>query len=307
MKLTVAICTWNRSKLLDQTLTQMQQLRIPAGVDWELLVVNNICTDDTDAVIAAHANRLPIRRLFEPRQGQTCSRNCAVAATSGEYLIWTDDDVLVDKEWLAEYAAGFQKWPEVAFFGGTIEPWFEGTPPDWLVRLWPAVEQCYAVRKPDPGSEQVKREELPFGANFAVRAADQRRHLYDPSLGLKGTGTLRNDETTVMEKMLDEGLIGRWLPKAMVKHYIPRNRQTFSYLQGFYRGQGEFKARSLACRPPGLFGRLRWLWMQRWLCRGTLVQELRYRLRGPFLPLEAWHDEMRKAAYNWGLLCPRRS
>ncbi len=34
MKVTVAICTWNRADLLDQTLAEMRKLRIPVGVDW---------------------------------------------------------------------------------------------------------------------------------------------------------------------------------------------------------------------------------------------------------------------------------
>ena len=53
LSITVAICTWNRARLLDQTLTQMHNLRIPSCVEWELLVVNNSCSDDTDEVIGA--------------------------------------------------------------------------------------------------------------------------------------------------------------------------------------------------------------------------------------------------------------
>ena len=62
---TVAIATWNRAKLLDRTLTEMHRLRIPPSVEWELLVVNNNCTDQTDTVISNHKKYLPIRRLFE--------------------------------------------------------------------------------------------------------------------------------------------------------------------------------------------------------------------------------------------------
>ena len=78
MIVTVAICTWNRAKLLDRTLTQMHQLRIPADVEWELLIVNNNCTDETDPIIARHETALPIRRLFEPNPGLSNARNCAV-------------------------------------------------------------------------------------------------------------------------------------------------------------------------------------------------------------------------------------
>src|SRR5262249_56770240 len=58
-RLTVAICTWNRAGLLDQTLGRLRELEIPPGTEWELLVVNNNCTDDTDAVVARHAGSLP--------------------------------------------------------------------------------------------------------------------------------------------------------------------------------------------------------------------------------------------------------
>ena len=51
VSITTAICTWNRSKSLRATLTSLQQLIIPPGIDWEVLIVNNNCTDDTDDVI----------------------------------------------------------------------------------------------------------------------------------------------------------------------------------------------------------------------------------------------------------------
>ena len=69
MLITVAICTWNRSKLLDATLLEMEKLRIPAGVSWELLVVDNNSKDDTAEVIKRHTAKgiVPIRGLFEPK------------------------------------------------------------------------------------------------------------------------------------------------------------------------------------------------------------------------------------------------
>ena len=71
MRVSVAICTWNRAKLLDQTLSRMHQLLIPRGVTWELIVVNNNCTDETDEVLAEHARRLPLRRMYEQTPGKS--------------------------------------------------------------------------------------------------------------------------------------------------------------------------------------------------------------------------------------------
>src|SRR5260370_34261599 len=103
MRASVIICTWNRPRLLDQTLEQMARLRLPPDVAWELLVVNNNCTDQTDTVLRRHQSRLPLRRILEPRQGLSHARNAAAAAARGEILLWTDDDVLVDRDWLAAY------------------------------------------------------------------------------------------------------------------------------------------------------------------------------------------------------------
>ena len=103
MDVTVAICTWNRARLLDTTLARMCSLRIPAGIRWELLVVDNNCTDETPAVIERYASRLPIRRLVEERQGTSFAKNCVLSQAEGELLVWTDDDVLVDENWLAAY------------------------------------------------------------------------------------------------------------------------------------------------------------------------------------------------------------
>ena len=90
-ELTVAICTWNRADLLDRTLAQLRTLRVPAGLMWELLVVDNNCTDHTRAVLARHAGSLPLVPLREPRQAQA-RRQVLLSRLSGR----ADADALGD-------------------------------------------------------------------------------------------------------------------------------------------------------------------------------------------------------------------
>src|SRR6476646_4081117 len=103
MDATIAICTWNRADLLAQTLEQLTSLAPPAHVDWEILIVNNNCTDHTDAVIAAFRDRLPLRRVVEAVPGLCHARNCALRQAKGTWVIFTDDDVLVDEQWLCAF------------------------------------------------------------------------------------------------------------------------------------------------------------------------------------------------------------
>src|SRR5437763_8482181 len=100
MLVTIAICTYNRAESLRRTLASLADMRAPDGISWELIIINNNATDDTDTVIDSFVDRLPIRREFEIRQGQSHARNRAIDVANGDYVIWTDDDVIVDVGWL---------------------------------------------------------------------------------------------------------------------------------------------------------------------------------------------------------------
>ena len=187
MKITVAICTWNRADLLAQTLERMTSLRVPEGVEWELLVVNNNCTDRTDEVLARFTTRLPLRRCWEPDLGLSHARNRAVLEAHGDYLVWTDDDVLVAEDWLAGYCRAFKRWPDAAVFGGPVAPWFAGTPPQWLIDVFPRVAGAFAAidlgHKPFPLRAEAP---VPFGANMAVRIARATDSSVRPPAGRAG-------------------------------------------------------------------------------------------------------------------------
>jgi glycosyltransferase involved in cell wall biosynthesis len=283
--------------LLDQTLTEMHKLQIPPGVEWELLIVNNNCTDDTDAVIQRHAKHLPIRRLFEPALGLSNARNCAVAAACGELLIWTDDDVLVAPEWLAEYAIAAATWPDAAFFGGPIRPWFEGEPPLWLRCASTRVADAYALRDVSAEPIALDNTHLPYGANFAVRTKVQKNRLYDSDLGVAPGRRMGGEETALTREMLRNGLLGRWVPTAKVRHFIPKSRQTINYLRTYYRGWGEYLAKvenPQECAK--LFGKPRWAW------RKAVENELKYRLSRPLCPPAKWIEYLKNGSVAWGYI-----
>ncbi|MBV9211685.1 MAG: glycosyltransferase family 2 protein [Acidobacteria bacterium] len=287
MNITVAICTWNRCALLKETLERVARLRIPTDIEWELLVVNNNSTDATAETLAAFTSRLPLRTVFESEPGLSNARNRAVSEARGEYILWTDDDVLVDEQWLAAYAEAFKSWPDAAVFGGNIEPWFEGEPPVWLPRVWARVASAYASRDLGDESIALSTEVIPFGANFAVRAREQREYLYDPRLGVRPDNIMGGEETTVIRKMLSDGLTGRWVPQARVRHYIPRARQSIEYLRKYFKGYGEYCARQDADNKDAkLFGRPRWLW------REAVASELKYHVRRRLSKPEVWIEDL---------------
>ena len=297
MLVTVAICTRNRCDALERTLRSLAAVVVPAGLSWEILVVDNGSSDETMGTIAKLATALPVRALVEPRVGLSHARNAAVAAARGEYILWIDDDVLVDSQWLAAYHDAFSEWPHAAFFGGPIVPLFEGDPPPWLTRALPHVGNAYAAI--DLGSAPVALNEstLPFGANLVVRMAEQRQCAYDPALGRRDTLMYAGEEWAVLQELLRRGASGRWVPAARIRHVIPAARQSVRYLRRYYTGNGFSLSRHR--HVPGektLFGRPRWAW------REAVTQELAYRVRRLYAPSDVWSPHLKRASIAWGLV-----
>ena len=303
MLVTVAVCTRNRCEALERTLRSLAAAVVPDGLSWEILVVDNGSSDATMGTIAKLAAALPVRALAEPRVGLSHARNAAVAAARGEYMLWIDDDVLVDSRWLAAYHDAIREWPDAAFFGGPIVPLFEGDPPPWLTRALPHVANAYAAL--DLGSTPVALTEstLPFGANLVVRTAEQRQCAYDPSLGRRDTMLYAGEEWAVLQELLRRGASGRWVPGARIRHVIPAARQSVRYLRRYYTGNGASLARHRhAPDEKTLFGRPRWAW------REAVTQELAYRVRRLYAPSDVWSLHLKRASIAWGLVrSPRAS
>src|SRR5258707_11457693 len=299
-RIPTAICTWNRTALLEQTLHEMEHLVVPPAVTWELLVVNNNCNDDTDDVIARFSGRLPIRRLFEPEPGLSNARNHAVREATGDYLLWTDDDVLVSPSWLVEYVAAFARHPAGVVFGGPVEPWFPHTPPEWPTEVWPSVFAAFACINHGDAEVRLDDRRLPFGANVAFRMDRQRVLAYDPNRGVRPGSRMGGEEIDVIRRVLTSVGEGWWVPTARVRHYIPPDRQTLEYLRRYFDADGEYIGRyeshTLMDGFPTLLGRPRWLW------RVALEAELRYRLTRWFRDPTEWMGDLITASTSWGKL-----
>ena len=294
---TVGVCTWNRHALLRSTLESLAAMVVPADVAWELIVCDNMSNDATPAVLDEFEGRLPLRRCVASPRGLSHARNAVVDSARGRYLVWTDDDVRVPPGWLAAYAAAFRRWPDAAVFGGPVLPWFEGTPPAWLLASIPQLGDAFAIR--DFGSEPFRLDarRLPFGANMALRIEEQRRFPYHPSLGRRGQRMLSGEETAVLRAIIAEGKDGWWVPATALHHMIPRSRQTIGYLRNYYRGKGETEVvLGAVAGHRFIAGRPLWVW------RSAVMEEMNYWLHRAVSPPSVWLPHLRKAAMSQGML-----
>jgi glycosyltransferase involved in cell wall biosynthesis len=245
---TVAICTWNRASLLNRTLESFRQLDIPQHIRWEVIVVDNRCTDSTPDVIQGHADHLPIRRVYEQQQGHSASRNAAVRAARGELLLWTDDDVQVEPQWVRAYWDASLQRSDVAFWGGVIQPDFEVPCPAWVAENWTICSKIFAIRDVSAMREAMSPTHLPFGANFAIRTKVQQEFPFNVEFGRQAASMRGFDEIDVLRRILESGYQGQWCEEAQLSHWIPKDRISLDYVRRYFQGQGE----TLAFRGEGI-------------------------------------------------------
>lgn len=246
-KLTVAICTHNRAAILDETLAALAAAEPPRAAALEVLIVLNACSDDSPAVVERWRGRLPIAVAEEPRPGVSHARNAAIDAATGSLILWIDDDATPLPGWLRAYEAAAARWPDTAFFGGTIRPRFLGTPPRWLLEALPAIAAAFGDHPGGADGEAVRPGATPFAGNLAVRVAVQRRRRFDTGLGRAPVGWVRGgEEAAFLETLLLEGANGRWVTGAEVEHRIGPEKQTRRFVRESYYGYG--RDRGLAAR-----------------------------------------------------------
>jgi glycosyltransferase involved in cell wall biosynthesis len=299
MLVTVGICTWNRAGLLRQALAALARVELPPRLEWEVLVVDNGSRDATPAVVREFRDRLPIRTVSEPEPGLSNARNRCVAQARGAYILWTDDDVLVEPGWLREYALAFDRFPAAAVFGGPVRARFEGERLPWIAAAWRDVQTAFGIRDLGDALARLDPDNLPFGSNYAVRRAEQLAHRYDPRLGRVRDEVLGGEEVAVLRAILRGGGEGWWLPGAAVDHWIPKRRQTPRYLRRYYRAQGRVLALhwpAAAERKLAVFGRPLWLWRQ------AIEAELTYRRSRMIDRPEQWVGHLVRASTGWGVL-----
>lgn len=297
MKVTVAICTWNRADLLDQTLEQMRELKVPEKVEWELLVVDNKSTDHTQAVLQKYSDRLPLIPLFESKQGHSHARNCAIEASTGELIIWTDDDVLVEPDWVSQYVRAANEWPEAYAFGGKVLPWYESDPPAWLRDNIQEIGRYFALR--DLGGEErtLDVSEVPYGANMAFRrSAFRKKPYFDTSLGRVGARLTSGDDSAVMRSLIRSGKHVVWVPDSRVQHFLPSERMKLSYIRKLHYSIGRYEM-GKKHSAKGLRKIPRWLWRQ-WLELEFTYRTERIRL----IESNRWLNHMMKASQFRGLI-----
>jgi len=267
MEVSVIISTYNRCRNLASCIARLDRQKRADSLDWEIVVVDNNSTDDTKVTIQGLKPecRFPLRYLFEPEQGLSFARNRGIDDTTSRYLVFIDDDILVDEYWLSAIYETFQSY-DCDAVGGRILVDSPESLPDWI-----QPEMYGFLGHRDFGDQVFKMngvDEFPFGGNMALhRRAIERVGKFHTGMGRKGDGARRDElfkgeETDYFHRLAQAGGSMYYNPNASVRHRIlpyqlkKRFFRTIHFNAGYQKAafdQNSY-ARTLAGVPLFLFG-----------------------------------------------------
>jgi GT2 family glycosyltransferase len=273
--MTILIATYNRAAMLSETLEALTHVD-RAGVDCNIVIIDNNSTDTTAEVVKEYRAKLPVSYLRETRPGKNCALNKALRECElKDIVVFTDDDVTPTQNWLQEIASSAKKRPEVAVFGGKVEVvWPDNKQPEWAKPEWIMAfgfpRHHYAERE-----AFYKTPDCPFGPNYWVRkTVFEKVPFFDETLGPRPKNRIQGDETSFVMNLREHGFEILYYPGAEVYHRILREGCTIPWLRrrAYTHGRGQVRLHGFHRR--NVYRKNKILW-----CMVLMVDELYTTLR----------------------------
>lgn len=237
MVISIIIPTYNRSHLIELTLESFIKQNFRKE-DFEIIISNNNSTDNTEKVVRNFIEKnssFNIRYILESRQGVHFARNTAAKLAKGEFLYFTDDDMIADPDALKELLYLFSLDEKVASVTGLVLPQWEITPPDWILKL--CNNALLSLNDPDYDLIISEKDCNVFSCHQMIR-----RNVFFLSGGFNPENTkgvwIGDGETGLNIKIKEEGFKFAFNRRSVINHIIPAFRLTQKYLNIRMANQG---------------------------------------------------------------------
>ena len=168
--LSIIVCCYNSAKRLPETLAHIANQRVHETLNWELIVVNNNSTDDTELVAQkvweASGNPAPLRIVFESQPGLSYAREKGMTLAEYDILLWCDDDNWLCDTYVQTAFDILNQDSQIGALGGWCEATFETKKPDWF----DSCARYFAVSKQGKKSGDITTKKgCVYGAGMVLR------------------------------------------------------------------------------------------------------------------------------------------
>ncbi|MBK1876633.1 glycosyltransferase family 2 protein [Pelagicoccus mobilis] len=212
--ITVIICSRDNTASLSKTLENISSLRVSPGCEAELLIIDNSSEPLYETLVRDFkSEELNVRCVHEPKPGLSVARNTGLRNSTSDIIVFTDDDVAPEADWLCNLTGPIRLGAADAARGRItlaphlIRPWMTETHFHWLA---------------SPTSDSPNNKWL-IGASMAFhRRVLQKVPQFDESLGAGALGFC--EEQLFAMQLVEAGYTIHLAENAQAIHYPDLSR-----------------------------------------------------------------------------------
>lgn len=245
MKVSVVVCTRNRHETIGQAVESIAQCD---HTDFDIHIMDQSTDELTRQIVERLAiqfqHRCPIVYHHLSRAGLSAAYNSGMQACSGEFIAFTDDDVIVPADWLKQIQSVFENEPDAGLLYGQVL-----IPKDMENEVAKGIiVPALTFTKYERLSTKEGFRVIGMGANMAIR----RTLLdivggFDEALG--GGGPLRSSQDFDFAYRTSRfGSVIVLAPDVKVDHYGTRTQDQWpATMKNYGIGDGAFLAKHIRC------------------------------------------------------------
>lgn len=223
MNYSILIPTYNNEKMLDRTLSSIGKSLIPDSIS-AIYVVENGGKFNSEYIVNKYSNILPVKYLYSDIANKSSALNFALSVIDSDVVIFFDDDIRIEHETISSYVEAVEMEEQCCFWGGPLLVDYEQPPLPYIRRYLPRSARGWALK-------EGEKPDWFLGANWAVRV----EHLhkvggFDVAFGPGSKMATRGQETEMQRRLMSNGIFPKYIPSAVVYHYVPRANSSLEWL-----------------------------------------------------------------------------
>ena len=242
--ISVIICCYNSATRLLLVLEYLSRQETAEDFNWEIIVVDNNCIDNTAAIALEHWRKYGLRSnlsvVKETKSGLCYAREAGVKAALYDIIIFCDDDNLLAPNYLNyahelvtnTAAKGYKIW------GGKINAYFdkETEVPEWFENE----KSNYVVGKQAEQTGDISARGFLWGAGMVIlkEAFTYIINKKFPILLKDRTGDILSSggDSEICLRILIAGYKLYYDENLVLQHYVTKNKLTPSYNASLIKG-----------------------------------------------------------------------
>ena len=221
MTITIAICTYNRARLLEKCLKALVPQMHTDAV--HVMVIDNKSTDTTKATVEKYQQQMAnLSYVFEEQQGLSYARNKAYKASKTDWVAYLDDDGIPHPNYVARLLHVIEHY-DFDCFGGMYYAYYEDKKPKWIA------DDFGTKKLISKETGYIEQNTLSGGIFNVKRSVLESLNGFDTSYGMTGKKMAYGEESELQYRIRAAGYKIGFDPHLKMDHIVSSNKLVVSW------------------------------------------------------------------------------